>query len=139
MSNGLGDIIKAYSDYIGTLGYNENSMIDREDYEPESTTHKSYYVQCVGKTGEQHSGNHETVALGLLVNVLMEYPVGPGYAAAEKDNWNDLDELERELLNFASGRLDHLIHENTEVSRVGEYKLFSMLFSCNFERDLSVN
>ena len=138
---GLGDVIKAYSDMIADLGYNENSTIDADDYEPESTAHKSYYVQCVGKTGEQHSGNWETCALGLVVSVVMLYPAGTGYASAERDNWNLIDGLEKSMLSLAATRDDHLIHENTEVSRIDgtDYKLFMMLFSCNFERSLVVN
>jgi len=138
---GLGDVIKAYSDMISGLGYNENSMIDDDGYEPESTAHKSYYVQCVGKTGEQHSGNHESCGLGLVVSVLLLYPAGTGYATAEKNNWNLVDGLEKSMLALAASREDHLIHENTEASRIEgtDYKLFMMLFSCNFDRDLTVN
>ncbi len=133
-----GDIIKAYSDEVEDLGFTENSMIDRDDYEPESTAHKSYYVQGENQSGVGMSGNYEQALLELKVSVLLEYPIGGGYAEAEKDNWNLIDTIKIGLMALAATRQDHLQHVNTAVTRVGDYKLFEMYFNCNYNQSLVI-
>lgn len=134
-----GDIVEAYSDKVKSLGYNENSQIDQDDYAPNSTAHKSYYVQIVNKTGEHYSGNQEETDLEMVLTVVFWYPRSLSYSDNEKTNWNLIDTLERDLLEFAAERGDVLTFQGIEAERAEDYKVVKVSFTVKYFRSIDAD
>lgn len=133
-----GDVILAYSQAVEAAGFTENSQIDKEDYAPTSTAHKSYYLQLIGKSGETLSSNSEDTVLTMAVSVLLHYPRSVSYEASEAANSDLAWTIEKALFNLAASETNiyHMFDTGWETQRFGDFKLFVFTFSVKYLRSL---
>lgn len=139
MANYMGDVFSLFNNYISELeGYRENKQINDEDYAPTSTANKNYFLEFVKKTAETYSNNTEGASIYLNLKVVYQFPRKNDYATNAHDMWNDIDELERALLDYSNDTDYYLFIEGVEIETLTEdYRLATFAGRIDYTRDLT--
>ena len=138
MSSTIPDTYQAYVDYVsGLTGYTLNDRLPDPDYEPGPNAHKSFYLEFLEKSRvEVGSGNRENAQVVFSLEILFRYPQKNTFSENEKATWTDIDQLERNLLNFAHGRGDYLEMEITLADNGDGFKRAEITGFIQFWRSL---
>lgn len=139
MSTYIGDIFELYHAHIASMdGYTANKQIADENYAPTPNAHKNFFMEFSRKSAQVYSSNSEGISMEFRLKVIFQFPRKNDYSENEHNMWNDIDELERSLLDFSDSQNQYLFIDEIGTEQLTEdYKLATFIGKIEYTRALT--
>jgi len=142
----FGDIYDLYNKEVITWsGYHENQELNEENYQPDETADKGFYLECTSNVhydpleGGAMTSKTEVTVLGFILKVLYYYPASKTFAANEKATWNLIDAAKKQLYDFSGARGDIMFIQTIEKENyASDFKLVSFPFTVMFQWSMEI-